>query len=73
MIQIPISLEQLEQKKIELEKEDIHISEDSGEVSKQGVKVRYSYDGQTLTINVISKPFLVSTGYVEEKIKSWFI
>jgi hypothetical protein len=49
----------------------INLAGDKGQVSKSGVTVGYSYDGQTLTLNVLKKPFIVSTAYCETQMRGW--
>ncbi len=51
--------------------EGIELSGRTGTIEKMGVKAGYSYDGETLTVEVMEKPFLVTREYVEEKLKAW--
>jgi hypothetical protein len=45
----------------------------SGTLSHYGVTVVCCYNGvDTLTITVMHKPFIVSEGFVENKIREWF-
>lgn len=44
----------------------------AGTLSHSGVKASYDFNGTTLTINVLSKPFFVKEGYVEDQIHAWF-
>jgi hypothetical protein len=54
-----------------LKSQGIELSGPSGMIEKMGVKAEYSYDGETLTVKVIEKPFLVTQEYVEGKLKEW--
>jgi hypothetical protein len=51
--------------------EGIALNGPTGTIEKMGVKAGYSYDGETLTVEVMEKPFLVTREYVEEKLKAW--
>ena len=45
----------------------------AGTLSHDGATVKYSYDGVgVLTIDVLSKPFYLSEGFVERQISGWF-
>jgi hypothetical protein len=56
---------------VRLKGEGIALSGPTGTIEKMGVKAGYSYDGETLTVEVMEKPFLVTREYVEEKLKAW--
>ncbi|CAN5770141.1 hypothetical protein BH10ACI4_BH10ACI4_15030 [soil metagenome] len=49
----------------------IELNGPQGTIEKMGVKASYAYDGQTLTVDLLEKPFLVTREYVEEKFKEW--
>ena len=49
----------------------IELSGPTGTIEKMGVKASYAYDGETLTVELIEKPFLVTREYVEGKLKEW--
>ena len=49
----------------------IELSGPTGTIEKMGVKASYAHDGETLTVELIEKPFLVTREYVEEKLKEW--
>jgi len=36
-----------------------------------GVKASYAFDGDTMTVEILEKPFFVSKEYVEETLKGW--
>ncbi len=45
---------------------------DTGRITHSGVTVEYGYNGALLTVNVRSKPFFLSEGFVENEITAWF-
>ncbi len=49
----------------------IELTGPAGTIEKMGLKARYSYDGETLTVEVMDKPSFVTREYVEEKLKEW--
>jgi len=51
--------------------EGIDLSGPTGTIEKMGVKAGYSYDGETLTVEVKEKPVFVTREFVEEKLKAW--
>ena len=51
----------------------IHLTGPTGTIEKMGVKAGYVYDGETLTVELLEKPFLVTREYVEEKLKEWLV
>lgn len=46
----------------------------SGSVTDEGVTANFSYSTatQVLTVTIIKKPFLVSEGFIEGKVREWF-
>lgn len=44
-----------------------------GTISKLGATVQYDYDGETLTLTVISKPFLISCGAARNMMRKFFV
>lgn len=58
---------------VQVAKAGLVISGDSGQDSYKGCTVSWLYDptAQTLTMQCLSKPFFVSCGYVNGKIKEW--
>ena len=56
---------------VRLKSEGVALTGPTGTIEKMGVKAGYSYDGETLTVEVMEKPFLVTREYVEEKLKAW--
>ena len=50
----------------------ISFDNDSGNISGDGVKAEISYNGvDTLSVTITHKPFFVTEGFVESKIKTW--
>ena len=41
-----------------------------GVLEKMGVKARWAYDGENLTVDVLDKPFFLSKQIVEDKLRS---
>jgi hypothetical protein len=41
-----------------------------GLIEKMGVKARWGFDGATLTVDVLEKPFFLSRQAVEEKLRA---
>jgi len=48
----------------------VQIGTDQGEASARGVTIRWNYDAarQALSLQCLSKPFIVSCGYVNEQL-----
>jgi hypothetical protein len=44
-----------------------------GMIEKMGVKARWGFDGATLTVDVLEKPFFLSKEAVEEKLRAALI
>lgn len=49
----------------------IELTGTEGTIEKMGVKAGYTYDGETLTVEVLEKPFLVTKEFVEDRLKEW--
>lgn len=45
--------------------------ETSGEISQHGVTARFTYDGITLRLSIIKKPFLATTSYVTNSLNEF--
>jgi hypothetical protein len=54
------------------EKTGEQITADEGTLSHSGVTVQYGFDGVYLDLTIVSKPFFLTTGYVESQITAWF-
>ena len=69
MIQIHLSREDFERKSSYLEeKQGVKLSGDQGTIEKRGVKATYTYGDGLLTVEIIDKPFFVTTAYCEEQL-----
>jgi hypothetical protein len=70
---IPINREQLELRRLELAKNGIILTGDSGSFEALGVEISYFYDdANTLTLTVGKKPVLMPWGPLLQQIKEWF-
>jgi len=49
----------------------IQLTGPQGTIEKMGVKASYLFDGQTLTVDILEKPMIVSKDYVEKQFKEW--
>jgi hypothetical protein len=47
------------------------LSGSQGTLSKSGVTATYAYDGAELMVNILKKPFLVTTNYCESQLVKW--
>jgi hypothetical protein len=73
MIQIPLTLDQYAAtSKLIAEKQGIALTGDEGKITKMGVTASYKYADGHLSIDILEKPFFVTTEYCEEQIKAWF-
>lgn len=45
--------------------------EAAGEISQKGVKIAFTYDGITLRLTIIDKPWLVTEDYVAGKLSEF--
>jgi hypothetical protein len=72
MVTVPLTRDEFNAKAAQLQKEQgITLAGDRGEVSKQGVTVSYSYNGEFLTLTVTKKPMIVSVAFCEAKLRGW--
>ena len=46
-------------------------AEASGDLLYQGIKLRYSYDGEALQLSIQQKPFLVPASMIWERVDQW--
>lgn len=65
--------EQFAAKKVELEKHDVHITNNEGVIDHSGFAGSYHYDqeAQVLTLNITHEPHIPFVN-VDKKIKEWF-
>lgn len=71
-ITIPLSRPKLEEARTTLRDAGVDLREDTGTVEHKGVVAQYAYENETLTIEVLTKPVLVSQAKVEWVIREWF-
>ncbi len=71
-MQIKISRAQLDAKRAELKALGVDLTGDTGTVEHSGVKLSYSYNGDTLDIETVHKPFYVPASMVESQVTAWF-
>ena len=70
MIQVPLSPEQYSELAAKMAKEEgVTVNGESGKISKMGVSADFVYSNGVFTVNVLDKPFFVTTEYCEEQIK----
>ena len=50
----------------------IPIAEDTGEAEMSGIRVRYEFDGSTLTVQCIRKPFYYPESKVNDRLRQEF-
>lgn len=42
-----------------------------GVIAHSGIELKYHYDGATLTISILKKPFILSSSLVWSKVEEW--
>jgi hypothetical protein len=73
MVSIEITPEGFAADAARLKAEDgIEIAGNSGTISKKGVVAQWTYDGKTLQVSIVHKPFIFSVESCEHRIKEWF-
>ena len=72
MIQIPLTPEAFAAKAEQLKaQQGISLVGDEGKLTKSGVTAGYSYKDGLLTVEILEKPFFVTTEYCEEQLKKF--
>jgi hypothetical protein len=72
MIQFPLTEAEFAATAAKLEQtQGIKLEGTEGKVSKMGVTFVYKYSGGLLTLDLVEKPFFVTTEYVYEQLKAW--
>ena len=70
MIQIPLTPEAFTAKATQLATEHgIQLTGTQGKLAKSGVTASYLYAEGVLTVEILEKPFFVSTDYCEDQLK----
>lgn len=67
-----ISPAELEAKRQQLGKSGITIEGDSGTIQTHGVALSYTYDGATLTVTTVSKPFYIPQSTIDSELSGFF-
>lgn len=72
MIQIPLTPEEFTARRQQLQREHgITLEGNEGKITKSGVTAAYRYAEGLLKVNILEKPFFVSTDYCEEQLKTF--
>jgi len=72
MIQFPLTADEFAATATLLEqKQGIVLSGPTGKISKMGVTASYVYADGVVTIEILEKPFFVSTEYCEEQLRAF--
>ncbi len=72
MIEIRLTPEEFAGKITRLEAEHgIRLNGDAGRLTKSGVTAAYAYQDGLLTVNILEKPFFVSTEFCEAELKKF--
>ena len=72
MIQIPLTPEQFAAKAAQLKSQQgIELAGHEGKISKSGVTASYLYKDGVLAVQILEKPFFVSTDYCEEQLRKF--
>jgi hypothetical protein len=72
MIQCPLTPDEFAATAAFLEqKQGIVLSGPTGQISKMGVTASYAYADGLLTIEILEKPFFVTTEYCEEQLRAF--
>ena len=72
MIQIPLTPEAFAAKAAELQQQQgIALTGTEGKLTKSGVTAGYSYKDGLLMVEILDKPFFVTTEYCEEQLKKF--
>ena len=72
MISIPLTSEQFAAKTLQLQNEHgITLPGREGKLTHSGVSASYTYEDGLLKVNILSKPFFVTTDYCEEQMRKF--
>ncbi len=72
MIQIPLTPEAFAAKATQLKAEQgIALNGTEGKLTKSGVTAAYVYQEGLLTVEILEKPFFVSTDYCEDQLRKF--
>lgn len=70
-IRIPATRDKIESIRADLLANGFNVSGDHGTVTYQNILFEYHYDGSTLTLAVLCKPFYVSMEMIRSRITEW--
>lgn len=74
MIQIPLTPEQFAEAGQKLQqKQGITLTGNKGTLSKMGVTAAYEYAEGLLKIDILEKPFFVTTEYCEQELRKFLV
>lgn len=68
-MQVPMSEEEFAGLVDRAQAQGIVLRGRDGLIEMMGVRARWAYDGATLTVDVLDKPFFLSTGAVEARLR----
>ena len=72
MIQIPLTPEAFAAKAEQLKaQQGINLTGEEGKITKSGVTAGYAYSDGVLSVEILEKPFFVTTEYCEEQLKKF--
>jgi len=69
-MQIAMTEEQFQALAGKAKAQGIELEGRAGVIEKMGVKAKWGFDGATLTVDVLEKPFFMSKEAVEEKLRA---
>jgi len=73
MIEVPLTPQEFAALGQKLEADQgIALTGDTGTITKMGVTAAYAYQDGLLTINILEKPFFVTTDYCEQQLRGFF-
>ncbi|SNS99929.1 hypothetical protein SAMN05421770_103402 [Granulicella rosea] len=71
-MEFPMSAEEFAAKAKQLaETQGITLTGNQGKISRSGVTASYLYEAGKLKVEILEKPFFVSTDYCEEQLRNW--
>ena len=71
MVQIPLTPEAFQSLSQKAAAYGLELTAPGGTLSKSGVTARYTYDQHLFTVEILQKPFFVSTEYCEEQLMKY--
>ena len=71
MIEIPMTPEQFAARRQQAAQQGIELTGDAGTLTRSGVTARYAYAAGVLTVEILEKPFFISTQYCEDQLRKF--